>query len=484
MSRRARSATAGENGGCDTMATKRETQPEILRSGQDVWCSVATDVATWVLAEPATMLRLAREDETWWSAEDDDGPLAASLRAGRVVGAHTRADGAFRLRLTLEPLTEREARVLSDEVTMTLVVEHGRLLLCDPSRFDASAPERSEGATIELAPGAYRLRLCALAWAEDAASTTRSGARSKRSLADYVLVFSSLEGDDVLEGGPALPTLERGPSLALRREQERRAREREAARDRLGALATSDRDEDLEALLAALEDEALRETAVAALGRSAHRLAVDRMLRLLEAQGAPPKDRGHCDALLRALAPHRSAAARSMAMKYMLTCPVGAGRVLLASGDPAVSRQVAEALVDPSIDGAVVDVAVAAAFELEPDEAFDRVTSALSSASLSPLTALAIERASLERIAYAAERVDPRWKRLLFRMFDGGRQDRALVALAMTRVDGVEGADAASFVRQVFAARTGGPAFDELCRLFETRGREPLASLARAARAR
>jgi hypothetical protein len=37
-----------------------------------------------------------------------------------------------------------------------------------------------------------------------------------------------------------------------------------------------------------------------------------------------------------------------------------------------VLRQVAEALVDPSIDWAVVEVAVAAAFELAPDEAFDR----------------------------------------------------------------------------------------------------------------
>jgi hypothetical protein len=208
------------------------------------------------------------------------------------------------------------------------------------------------------------------------------------------------------------------------------------------------------------------------------------MLRLLEAQGAPPRDRGLCDALLRALAPHRSAAAQAIAIQHLLTCPVGAGRVLLASKDREVLRRVAEALVDPSIDWAVAEVAVAAAFELAPEEAFDRITSALSSTSLLPLSAMAIERASLECIARAPAGVDPRWKRPLYRMFDAGRRDRALIALAMPRVDGVEGADAASFARQVFAAPTRGPAFDELCSLLETCGREPLASLARSARTR
>jgi hypothetical protein len=98
---------------------------------------------------------------------------------------------------------------------------------------------------------------------------------------------------------------------------------------------------------------------------------------------------------------------------------------------------------------------------------------------------MAIERASLERIAYApAARRSAVEASLVSHVRRRGRQDRALVALAMPRVDGVEGADAASFARQVFAARTRGPAFDELCSLFETRGREPLASLARSARTR
>jgi hypothetical protein len=82
------------------MAKKRAAKTETLREGQDVSCSVATDVATWVLAEPSTMLRLAREAEQWWD-DDGDGPLAAALRAGRVVGAHTGADGTFRFRLAL-----------------------------------------------------------------------------------------------------------------------------------------------------------------------------------------------------------------------------------------------------------------------------------------------------------------------------------------------------------------------------------------------
>jgi hypothetical protein len=116
--------------------------------------------------------------------------------------------------------------VLADEVTTRLVVEGGRLLLCDPSCFDDAAPERSQGVTIELDPGAYRLRLCALAWPEDPESTTRSGARSKRALADYVLAFSPMAPDDALESGSALPTLEREPSLARRREQKRLQRER------------------------------------------------------------------------------------------------------------------------------------------------------------------------------------------------------------------------------------------------------------------
>jgi hypothetical protein len=467
------------------MAKTRAETWERLRAGHDIRCSVATDVATWVLAEPSTMHRLAREDEQWWNGDDEgEGPLAAALRAGRVVGVHTNADGTFHVRLTLESLTEREARVLSDEVTMRLVVEEGRLLLCDPSCYDDAAPERSEGVTIELDPGAYRVRLCALAWNEDPESTTRSGARSKRSLADYVLAFSRIERDEVLEGNSTLPTLAREPSLARRREQARLASEREAARDHLRSLTSSDRDEDLETLLAAIEDEALRDTAVEALGRASHHSAVDRMLRLLEAQGSPPRDLGLCDALLRALAPHRSAAAQSIALQYLLTCPVGAGRVLLASKDPEVLRRVAEALVDPSIPRAVAEVAVAAAFELEPNEAFDRIASALSSTAIPLVSTIAIERAALERIAYTVERVDPRWKRLLFRWFDAGQQDRALVTLAVARVDGVDGADTASLARQVLSARTGGPKFDELCSLFETCGREPLASLARSARAR
>jgi hypothetical protein len=126
---------------------------------------VGTDIASFYLYHPDD---LAHRDESPHAWHMHAFACREEFEAGRLVGFSTGGDGGYRIRVTTEPLTEREQNLHVGSWEFRLRVRLGQVLLdggyCLPNSFYAREVDLFDEGWIELPNGDYRVTVHSIDW--------------------------------------------------------------------------------------------------------------------------------------------------------------------------------------------------------------------------------------------------------------------------------------------------------------------------------
>ena len=165
-----------------------------------------TDVATIVIFHPDDLAHTAAWPIAWY-AEPFIYPTESA--AARLVAWSTRADGAYAVRLTDGPLSEREARYAGPQWTFPLRVRHGRVFLDNtdalPGQAQMTQTTDHPDYWIEIPNGEYAVTVTAIQWDAEPGSE----APGADPLPNYVVRFAPRAGRDI-------PIARRPPDLECR----------------------------------------------------------------------------------------------------------------------------------------------------------------------------------------------------------------------------------------------------------------------------
>lgn len=150
-----------------------------------------------VVAPGGLMHRMG--DYSWWTREED---LLDEANAGRVVPIETGEGGGYAVRVTFDPLGDRERRVAAQSGVFWLSVgddEEVSVVAGEELAF----PDTPGAASFWTAPGAYRVTVTRLRWTEEADD------EAEDPLPDYVVRLRPFRP------GETAPALEYIPDLSI-----------------------------------------------------------------------------------------------------------------------------------------------------------------------------------------------------------------------------------------------------------------------------
>jgi hypothetical protein len=124
---------------------------------------LATDNGLLALVAPGGLAHRSG-DYTWWTREED---LLDEANAGHVVPIQTSDSGGFAVRVTFDPLGERERRVAAQSAVFWLRVGDDEEVAV-VSGEELAFPDTPGAATFWTSPGAYRVTVTRLRWTEEA----------------------------------------------------------------------------------------------------------------------------------------------------------------------------------------------------------------------------------------------------------------------------------------------------------------------------
>ena len=159
---------------------------------------LATEHGLLAVISPGGLLHRA-SDHLWWA---DDEKLLDEANAGRLVPIETGEGGGFAVRVTFDPLGDRERRVAAQSGVFWLRVgDDGEVSVV--AGEELAFPDTPGAASFWTEPGAYRVTVTRLRWTEEMDDETED------SLPDYVVRLRPFRSDE------APPNLEYIPNLSI-----------------------------------------------------------------------------------------------------------------------------------------------------------------------------------------------------------------------------------------------------------------------------
>lgn len=146
---------------------------------------LATECGLLAIVTPGGLAHRAG-DYTWWTREED---LLDEANAGHVVPIEVGEGGGFAVRVTFDPLSDRERRVAAQSGVFWLRVDDDEEVAV-VSGEELAFPDTPGAATFWTAPGAYKVTVTRLRWAEDLDD------ESADALPDYVARLRPLRSDE------------------------------------------------------------------------------------------------------------------------------------------------------------------------------------------------------------------------------------------------------------------------------------------------
>ena len=154
---------------------------------------VATDAGMLALWRGTAFAEVDGYDA--WEAQVNER-LAEAVQSGELVPIGIESDGAFGVRVAVEPdgATEREARytVVTSEPYL-LVADGGPIFL---SGVEAVGDEPSSPVTLSLPAGRYAVRTAIVAWDEEPGARGPDGQSAPRALADFLVCIAPSDGTE------------------------------------------------------------------------------------------------------------------------------------------------------------------------------------------------------------------------------------------------------------------------------------------------
>lgn len=127
----------------------------------DLTVHLATESGLLALCVPAGLTHHAG-DHSWWTDEDT---LLREANAGRIVPIETGEGGGYAVRVTFEPLLDRERRVAAQSGVFWLRVDDGEVSVV--AGEELSFPDAPGAATFWTASGSYRVTVTRLRWSQE-----------------------------------------------------------------------------------------------------------------------------------------------------------------------------------------------------------------------------------------------------------------------------------------------------------------------------
>lgn len=159
---------------------------------------LATEAGLLAVTVPGELAH-RQGDHSWWTEEDE---MLSEANAGHVVPIETGDGGGFAVRVTFDPLTEREERLAAQSATFWLRVgEDGEVAVV--AGEELSFPDTPGAATFWATPGIYHVTVTRLRWTEE------SDDEALDALPDYVVYLYPFGPDD------EPPDLEYIPDLSI-----------------------------------------------------------------------------------------------------------------------------------------------------------------------------------------------------------------------------------------------------------------------------
>ena len=123
---------------------------------------LATDNGLLAVLAPGGLTHRAH-DYTWWTREED---LLDEANAGHVIPIETGEGGGFAVRITFNPLGDRERRVAAQSAVFWLRVGDDEEVAVVAGE-ELSFPDTPGAASFWTAPGAYRVVVTRLRWTKE-----------------------------------------------------------------------------------------------------------------------------------------------------------------------------------------------------------------------------------------------------------------------------------------------------------------------------
>lgn len=146
---------------------------------------LATDSGLLAVLVPQGLTHRAG-DYSWWTREEE---LIDEANAGHVVPIETGEGGGYAVRVTFDPLGEREARLAAQSGAFWLRVDDDEEVAI-ASGEELAFPDTSSAATFWATPGNYHVTVTRLRWTEEPDDV------GDDALPDYVVYLRPLEGDE------------------------------------------------------------------------------------------------------------------------------------------------------------------------------------------------------------------------------------------------------------------------------------------------
>ena len=146
---------------------------------------LSTDVGLVAVVVPGGLAH-RRGDYSWWTDEED---VLAEANAGHIVPIETGDGGGYAVRVTFDPLDEREERLAaqSAEFWLNVPVDEEVAVV---SGEELSFPDTSGAASFWATAGRYRVTVTRLRWTEEADDEAADA------LPDYVVHLQPFDADD------------------------------------------------------------------------------------------------------------------------------------------------------------------------------------------------------------------------------------------------------------------------------------------------
>jgi hypothetical protein len=161
----------------------------------DLTVHLATDSGLLALCVPAGLTHHAG-DYSWWFDED---VLLGEANAGRIVPIETGESGGYAVRVTFEPLQDRERRVAAQSGVFWLRVGDDAEVAVVAGE-ELSFPDTPGAATFWTAPGSYRVTVTRLRWSQEDDG-------EEDALPDYIVRLRPFRSDEAPPSLSYLPDL-------------------------------------------------------------------------------------------------------------------------------------------------------------------------------------------------------------------------------------------------------------------------------------
>jgi hypothetical protein len=169
-----------------------------MEETDDLTVHLATDSGLLALLVPGGLAHRSG-DYSWWTEDDN---LLDEANAGRVVPIETGEGGGYAVRVTFEPLGDRERRVAAQSAVFWLRVGEDAEVAVVAGE-DLAFPDTPGAGTFWTEPGSYRVTVTRLRWSQEADDDTEDV------LPDYVVRLRPFRPD---EDPPSLAYL---PDLSM-----------------------------------------------------------------------------------------------------------------------------------------------------------------------------------------------------------------------------------------------------------------------------